>query len=161
MKTIAMFVFIASAAAALWWPHAEAADPDCSGAIPQLTDCLDFVTNGSKIENPKPSCCKGIKDVLDVSPICLCVGLKSSVQLGVTLNITKALSLPSLCHISAPNSTCGLIPAPGPTPPESLYLCGSYSRISAFNSCTTNSMQWTKCFRRRGVSSSFAPAIAP
>ncbi|CAM8911208.1 hypothetical protein QQ045_033132 [Rhodiola kirilowii] len=115
MKTLAAVI------ACLVWtvvaPITEAASVDCSPFLLSLADCLTYVSEGSTIDKPEASCCSGLKDVLKASPDCLCVGFKSSAQFGVKLNLTKALALPSACHLSAPPTNCGLAPAPQATPP--------------------------------------------
>lgn len=66
---------------------------------------------------PEGKCCSGLKTVLKSNPECLCEGFKNSAQFGVTLNVTKALDLPSACHVSAPSvSNCGLSLVPGAAP---------------------------------------------
>jgi hypothetical protein len=73
-----------------------------------MADCLSFVSNDSKTEKPEGTCCAGLKTVLKADAACLCEAFKSSAQLGVVLNITKAMSLPAACKISAPSAAnCG------------------------------------------------------
>ncbi|XP_019168756.1 PREDICTED: non-specific lipid-transfer protein-like protein At2g13820 [Ipomoea nil] len=82
---------------------------DCNSVVLNLADCLSFVTNGSTTKKPEGTCCSGLKMVLKSNAECLCEGFKNSAQLGVVLNVTKALSLPAACHVSAPSvSNCGL-----------------------------------------------------
>ncbi|XP_057497166.1 non-specific lipid transfer protein GPI-anchored 31-like [Actinidia eriantha] len=82
---------------------------DCSGVFLSLADCLSYVTGDGSVKKPEGTCCSGLKTVLKTEPECLCEAFKSSAQLGVTLNITRALALPSACHLSAPSvSNCGL-----------------------------------------------------
>ncbi|KAI5661419.1 hypothetical protein M9H77_20742 [Catharanthus roseus] len=82
---------------------------DCSSLTLTMADCLSFVTSGSTVEKPEGSCCSGLKTTLKTDAECLCEGFKNSAQLGITLNVTKALSLPAACHVSAPSVThCGL-----------------------------------------------------
>ncbi|CAI9765355.1 unnamed protein product [Fraxinus pennsylvanica] len=82
---------------------------DCSSLVLNLADCLSFVTSGSTTKKPEGSCCSGLKTVLKADAECLCEAFKNSAQLGVTLNVTKALTLPAACHVSAPSvSNCGL-----------------------------------------------------
>ncbi|XP_059653341.1 non-specific lipid transfer protein GPI-anchored 11 [Cornus florida] len=89
--------------------HAPAPSVDCSSLVLSMADCLTYVTNGSTATKPESSCCSGLKTVLKADAECLCEAFKSSAQLGVTLNVTKALALPSACHVSAPSvSNCGL-----------------------------------------------------
>ncbi|PQQ00813.1 non-specific lipid-transfer protein-like protein [Prunus yedoensis var. nudiflora] len=97
---------------------------DCSSLILNMADCLSFVSNGSTDTKPAGTCCSGLKMVLKADAACLCEAFKSSAQLGVVLNITKAASLPAACKVSAPSATnCGLsitpAAAPGLTPGSS------------------------------------------
>uniref|UniRef100_A0A5B7AWS7 Bifunctional inhibitor/plant lipid transfer protein/seed storage helical domain-containing protein n=1 Tax=Davidia involucrata TaxID=16924 RepID=A0A5B7AWS7_DAVIN len=99
--------------------HAPSPSVDCSNLILNMADCLDYVTNGSTVEKPEGSCCSGLKTVLKVNADCICEVFKDSAQLGLTLNVTKALALPSACRVSAPSfSNCGLSDgaAPGVSP---------------------------------------------
>ncbi|XP_062025528.1 non-specific lipid transfer protein GPI-anchored 31-like isoform X2 [Rosa rugosa] len=90
---------------------------DCSSLILNMADCLSFVSNESKAEKPEGSCCTGLKTVLKADAACLCEAFKSSAQLGVVLNITKAMSLPAACKVSAPSATnCGLSVSPAGAP---------------------------------------------
>ncbi|KAK6925353.1 Bifunctional inhibitor/plant lipid transfer protein/seed storage helical domain [Dillenia turbinata] len=93
---------------------------DCSSLILSLADCLSYVSNGSTTTKPEKTCCEGLKSVLKANEECLCEGFKSSAQLGVVLNVTKALTLPTACHASAPSlSNCGLSLLPSESPAES------------------------------------------
>ncbi|KAL8535052.1 hypothetical protein ACS0TY_010900 [Phlomoides rotata] len=67
-----------------------------------MVDCLSFVTAGgtTKLEG---TCCSGLKTVLKSDVGCLCEVFKNNAQLGVTLNVTKTLTLPAACHLSAPS----------------------------------------------------------
>ncbi|KAI4299071.1 hypothetical protein L6164_032564 [Bauhinia variegata] len=88
--------------------NAPAPSADCSSLILTMADCLSFVSNGSTITKPEGSCCSGLKTVLKSDPACLCEAFKSSAQLGVVLNVTKAVTLPAACKVSAPSATnCG------------------------------------------------------
>lgn len=87
---------------------APAPAADCSTVILNMADCLSYVTNDSTATKPEGTCCSGLKTVLKTDAECLCEAFKNSAQLGVSLNITKALELPSACHINAPSATkCG------------------------------------------------------
>ncbi|KAJ7946698.1 Non-specific lipid-transfer protein-like protein [Quillaja saponaria] len=97
--------------------HAPAPSVDCSSLILNMADCLSFVSNGSTVLKPEGSCCSGLKTVLKADPACLCEAFKSSAQLGVVLNITKAATLPAACKVSAPSVTnCGLSVNPSAAP---------------------------------------------
>ncbi|KAL7235931.1 hypothetical protein ACSBR1_019253 [Camellia fascicularis] len=91
--------------------HSHAAAPapavDCFTLVLNMADCLSYVTNGSTVKKPVGTCCSSLKTVLKSNAECLCEAFKNSAQLGITLNITKALALPTACHLSAPSvSNC-------------------------------------------------------
>lgn len=101
--------------------HAPAPSVDCSSLVLTMADCLSFVTNGSTSTKPEGTCCSGLKSVLKTAPACLCEAFKSSAQFGVVLNVTKAMSLPAACKVSAPSaSNCGLSETPAAAPAGSL-----------------------------------------
>nr|GLL23851.1 non-specific lipid-transfer protein-like protein At5g64080 [Ipomoea trifida] len=113
---------------------APAPAADCGSVILNLADCLTFVTNGSTEAKPQGTCCSGLKTVLKTNAECLCEGFKNSAQLGVVLNVTKALALPSACHVSAPSvSNCGLnigsISSPGSARASSTVFCNGTGGI--------------------------------
>ncbi|KAK9166799.1 hypothetical protein Scep_001990 [Stephania cephalantha] len=88
--------------------HAPAPSVDCTTLIYSMADCLSFVTNGSEVKKPEGGCCSGLKTVLKTDAECLCEAFKSSSQLGVVLNVTKAAGLPAACGVKAPSITnCG------------------------------------------------------
>lgn len=100
-----LFAFLTATIFAAHSAPAPAAD--CSSLISNLVDCLSFVSAGGTAKKPEGTCCSGLKTVLKTDADCLCEALKNSAQLGVTLNVTKALSLPAACHASAPSiSNC-------------------------------------------------------
>lgn len=101
-------LFALSAAVASAAHSAPAPAVDCSSLVLNMADCLSFVTAGSTAAKPEGTCCSGLKTVLKTGATCLCEAFRNSAQLGVTLNVTKALSLPTACHVSAPSvSNCG------------------------------------------------------
>ncbi|GFY89154.1 bifunctional inhibitor/lipid-transfer protein/seed storage 2S albumin superfamily protein [Actinidia rufa] len=90
---------------------------DCSTVVVSMADCLTYVTGASSVTKPEGNCCSGLKTVLKSNPQCLCETFKNSAQFGITLNVTKALSLPAACHVSAPSvSNCGLSLVAGAVP---------------------------------------------
>ncbi|KFK28095.1 hypothetical protein AALP_AA8G471800 [Arabis alpina] len=99
--------------------HAAAPAPavDCTSLIFSMADCLSFVSSDSTAKTPEKGCCTGLKTVLKTDAACLCEAFKSSASLGVTLNITKASSLPAACKLHAPSiANCGLSLAPSTAP---------------------------------------------
>ncbi|CAI0553320.1 unnamed protein product [Linum tenue] len=101
--------------------HKAAAAPapaaDCSTVVMSLSDCLTFVENGSTTTKPEGACCSGLDTVLKTNADCLCQAFKSSAQMGIPLNVTKALTLPSACKLKTPPmSSCQLSMAPAGAP---------------------------------------------
>ncbi|KAI3752842.1 hypothetical protein L2E82_24880 [Cichorium intybus] len=91
--------------------HTAAPAPaaDCSTVILNMADCLSYVTAGSTVKKPEGTCCSGLKSVLKTNAECLCEAFKNSAQLGVSLNVTKALALPTACDMKATSATnCGM-----------------------------------------------------
>ncbi|KAK8562723.1 hypothetical protein V6N13_018710 [Hibiscus sabdariffa] len=118
--SLALSLFILSVFAVDAAHHAAAPSPsssvDCSTLILNMADCLSFVSSGSKASKPDGACCSGLKTVLKSGPECLCEAFKNSASLGITLNVTKAMTLPAACKVSAPPSAtnCALSPAGAP-----------------------------------------------
>ncbi|XP_073147604.1 non-specific lipid transfer protein GPI-anchored 11 [Henckelia pumila] len=82
---------------------------DCTSLVLNMADCLSFVMAGSSLKKPEGTCCSGLKMVLKTDADCLCETFRNSAQLGVTLDVKKAFTLPSACHVSAPSvGNCGL-----------------------------------------------------
>ncbi|XP_073065777.1 non-specific lipid transfer protein GPI-anchored 11-like isoform X2 [Primulina eburnea] len=92
--------------------EAQTAPPpavDCTSLVLNMADCLSFVMAGSTLKKPEGTCCSGLKMVLKTDADCLCETFRNSAQLGVTLDVKKAFTLPDACHVSAPSvGNCGL-----------------------------------------------------
>ncbi|XP_027930557.1 non-specific lipid-transfer protein-like protein At5g64080 [Vigna unguiculata] len=100
--------------------HAPAPSADCSALVLTLADCLPFVSDDGGQTKPQGKCCSSLKTVLATAPNCLCDSFKNSAQLGIAINVTKALTLPAACKLSTPSlSNCGLSPSPAPAPGSS------------------------------------------
>ncbi|KAB1997300.1 hypothetical protein ERO13_D12G014900v2 [Gossypium hirsutum] len=98
-------------------PSSSSSSVDCSSLILNMADCLSFVSSGSEVLKPEGTCCSGLKTVLKTDAECLCEAYKSSASLGVTLNVTKAMTLPALCKVSAPSTTnCAISLTPAGAP---------------------------------------------
>ncbi|XP_030459030.1 non-specific lipid transfer protein GPI-anchored 31 [Syzygium oleosum] len=114
---ICVLLFALAAWAADSAHDAPAPAVDCSSLVLTMADCLSFVSNGSTTEKPEGTCCSGLKTVLKADAECICEAFKSSAQLGVVLNVTKAMSLPAACKVSASSATkCALSIAPETSP---------------------------------------------
>ena len=79
---------------------------ECADQLTGLATCLTYVEN--RASAPTPDCCSGLKQVLAKSRKCLCVLIKDrdNPSLGVKINVTTAMALPTVCHASANISEC-------------------------------------------------------
>ncbi|KAF3652422.1 hypothetical protein BC332_06949 [Capsicum chinense] len=77
------------------------AQSDCTSTLITMASCLSFVTGSAK--TPPASCCSSLSGVLQSNPRCLCVIVNGGgSSLGVQINQTQALALPSACNLQTP-----------------------------------------------------------
>ncbi|XP_049374515.1 non-specific lipid transfer protein GPI-anchored 5-like isoform X1 [Solanum verrucosum] len=77
------------------------AQSDCTSTLTTMASCLSFVTGSAK--TPSASCCSALSGVLQSKPRCLCVIVNGGgSSLGVQINQTQALALPSACNLQTP-----------------------------------------------------------
>lgn len=80
---------------------------ECSEQLAGMATCLPFV--GGQAKSPTPDCCSGMKQVLKDHKKCLCVIVKdrNDPMIGtLQINVTLALSLPTVCNAPANVSKC-------------------------------------------------------
>ncbi|KAM6553828.1 hypothetical protein CsatB_014590 [Cannabis sativa] len=79
---------------------------DCMDQLTGLATCLSYVSGQAK--SPTPDCCSGLKQVLKIKKKCLCVIIRdrNDPNLGLEINVTLALTLPSVCNAPANVSKC-------------------------------------------------------
>lgn len=79
---------------------------ECADQVVGLATCLPYV--GGEAKAPTPDCCSGLKLVLEKSKKCLCVLIKDrdDPSLGLKVNLTLALGLPTACHAPADIKEC-------------------------------------------------------
>ncbi|KAK4608172.1 hypothetical protein RGQ29_001823 [Quercus rubra] len=79
---------------------------ECADQLVGLATCLPYV--GGEAKAPTLDCCTGIKQVLQKSKKCLCILIKDrdDPNLGLKINATLALNLPTSCHAPANISEC-------------------------------------------------------
>ncbi|XP_074269456.1 non-specific lipid transfer protein GPI-anchored 19-like [Silene latifolia] len=116
--TMLVLLSVAIGIAVFQTPSASAAGVDCTSLVLTMADCLSYVSNDSTTTKPEGGCCSGLKQVLKTSPGCLCQAFQQSAQLGISLNLTKAMALPSACHVHAPASatSCSVAVSPAGAP---------------------------------------------
>ncbi|CAM0871452.1 unnamed protein product [Alopecurus aequalis] len=76
---------------------------ECADQLVGLAPCLQYVQGQARA--PAPDCCGGLRQVLDKSPKCLCVLVKDKddPNLGIKINASLALALPSACGATKAN----------------------------------------------------------
>lgn len=79
---------------------------ECQEPLVGLATCLSYV--GGNAKTPTPDCCNGLKQILKTNKKCLCVVIKdrNDPDLGLNINVTLALGLPSVCNAPANVSAC-------------------------------------------------------
>lgn len=84
----------------MFWAGA-AAQSGCTSALISLSPCLNYIQGNSS--TPSSSCCSQLASVVRSSPQCLCTVLNGGgSSLGITINQTQALALPSACNVQTP-----------------------------------------------------------
>ncbi|KAL0911959.1 hypothetical protein M5K25_017898 [Dendrobium thyrsiflorum] len=124
-------------------PSSSLPPVDCMSELLSLSGCLPYVQAGSTVAKPDASCCSPLKKVVKEKPACLCQAFGSSSTFGISLNITKALSLPSACSVKTPSvSNCKLPVAGAPlgAPANLNERLQWYIKLTLFHgsSCTHN-----------------------
>ncbi|GAV86005.1 LTP_2 domain-containing protein [Cephalotus follicularis] len=106
---------------------------ECADQLVGLATCLPYV--GGDAKAPTPDCCSGLKQVLKSNKKCLCVVVRDrdDPELGLKINVTLALGLPSVCHAPADVSKCPALLHLDPNSPEAqvFYQFAGGSNYSA------------------------------
>lgn len=76
----------------------------CLEPLLNMSDCLDYVTQGSNLTVPDKNCCPELAGLIDSNVACLCQLLGGDVaeQFGISLDVGRALKLPATCKIDTP-----------------------------------------------------------
>ncbi|PIA53240.1 hypothetical protein AQUCO_00900072v1 [Aquilegia coerulea] len=79
---------------------------ECTNQLIGLSTCLPYV--GGTAKAPTLDCCRGMKEVLAKSKKCLCLLVKNrnDPTLGLKINATLALNLPSICKSDVTIADC-------------------------------------------------------
>ncbi|KAA8523076.1 hypothetical protein F0562_009499 [Nyssa sinensis] len=101
-----MFCIVAVAMVAVAMATLEDDEKDCADQLTNLAACIPFVSGSAN--KPTQQCCEDTKKVRSAKPKCLCVLIKESTDpsLGLPVNTTLALQMPSACNIDAKISDC-------------------------------------------------------
>ncbi|CAN6558864.1 unnamed protein product [Malus baccata var. baccata] len=109
---------------------------ECADQLVGLAPCLPYV--GGDAKSPTIDCCSGIKVVVQKSKKCLCVLIKDrdDPKLGLKINATLALNLPSSCHVPINISRCvDLLNLPSNSPDAKMFR--DYENKTEARSSTT------------------------
>ncbi|KAG2671493.1 hypothetical protein I3843_13G000500 [Carya illinoinensis] len=112
---------------------------ECQQQLVGMATCLPYVDGEATA--PTPDCCNGLKQVLKNNKKCLCVIIRdrNDPDLGLQINVTLALGLPSICHAPANVSNCPVILHMDPNSPEAqvFYQLGRSSNRSTSSPAPT------------------------
>ncbi|KAF8039685.1 hypothetical protein BT93_B2025 [Corymbia citriodora subsp. variegata] len=85
----------------------------CLNNLMNLSDCLSYVQDGSKLTAPEKPCCGELAGLVDSNPVCLCELLSKADSFGIKIDVNRALKLPSICNVATPPlSTCAEVGIP-------------------------------------------------
>ncbi|KAL5712562.1 Non-specific lipid transfer protein GPI-anchored 5 [Ranunculus cassubicifolius] len=87
----------------LLWAGAYAQpSSDCTSVIISMSPCLNYITGNTT--TPSSSCCSTLGNVVKSDPMCLCQVLNGGgSSLGLNINQTQALALPTACNVQTPS----------------------------------------------------------
>ncbi|WMV56272.1 hypothetical protein MTR67_049657 [Solanum verrucosum] len=94
---------------------------DCMTVLLNMSSCLTYVEQDSKLTKPDKECCPSFAGLLESNPICLCQLLGNPDKIGIQIDVNKALKLPNICKLETPPvSACAAmgIPIAAPTSAE-------------------------------------------
>ncbi|XAR66964.1 hypothetical protein NMG60_11013363 [Bertholletia excelsa] len=134
--TLLSIVALMSAAVAMSTMEDE--KTECADQMANLAACIPFVSGTAK--KPTQQCCEDTQKVKSAKPKCLCVLIKESTDpsMGLPVNITLALQMPSACHIDAKVSDCpSLLNLPPDSPDAKIFK--DAGGASSSTSSTTDS----------------------
>ncbi|KAK4425653.1 hypothetical protein Salat_1759300 [Sesamum alatum] len=105
--------------ATMLWAGATAQSSDCTNVLISMSPCLNYITGNSSA--PSSACCTQLGTVVRSQPQCLCEVLNGGgSNLGLNINQTQALALPTACNVQTPPvSKCNAASpsgSPGSTP---------------------------------------------
>ncbi|CAL1414479.1 unnamed protein product [Linum trigynum] len=115
------------------------AETECAQHLTDLAACIPYVSGTAK--KPTPECCQDAKKLKETEPKCLCVLIKESTDpsMGLPINTTLALEMPSACNIDAKVSNCPTLLNISPDSPDAKIFkqAGDSDSSSTGNSSST------------------------
>ncbi|KFK37241.1 hypothetical protein AALP_AA4G232200 [Arabis alpina] len=114
---------------------------ECTEQLVGMATCLPYVQGQAK--SPTPDCCSGLKQVLNTDKKCLCVIIqdRNDPDLGLQINVSLALALPTVCHATADVTKCPALLHLDPKSPEAqvFYQLANGSNKTGLASAPTGS----------------------
>lgn len=88
--------------AGMWTVTMEQSSSSCTSVLISLSPCLNYITGNSS--TPSSGCCSQLASVVASQPKCLCEAISGDAasSLGISINRTVALGLPSACSVQTP-----------------------------------------------------------
>ncbi|KAG6630123.1 non-specific lipid transfer protein GPI-anchored 6-like [Carya illinoinensis] len=113
----------------------------CADQLVGLATCLPFV--GGDAKAPTLDCCTGLKQVIEKSKKCLCILIKDrdDPNLGLKINATLALALPTACHAPANISECVTLLHLAPNSTEAKIFEGHLNSTEGSTTTTVGSVK--------------------
>ncbi|XP_020971145.1 non-specific lipid-transfer protein-like protein At2g13820 isoform X2 [Arachis ipaensis] len=103
-SSLSLVIMVLVVGATMWNQEAKAqssSSSSCTSTLTSLSPCLNYIMGSSS--TPSSSCCSQLSSVVKSSPQCLCSVLNGGgSNLGIPINQTLALSLPSACKVQTP-----------------------------------------------------------
>ncbi|KAJ4843551.1 hypothetical protein Tsubulata_007969 [Turnera subulata] len=129
LALVLVIVVVSSEVVMLGIADSDKDKDECAQQLVGMATCLPYVQGNAKA--PTPDCCTGLKEILKADKKCLCVVIKdrNDPDLGLQINVTLALGLPSVCHAPANVSQCPALLNLPPNSPDAqvFYQFGNTS----------------------------------
>ncbi|KAK8541501.1 hypothetical protein V6N13_137888 [Hibiscus sabdariffa] len=91
-------------AVSLWTGALAQSSSSCTNVLVSLSPCLNYIQGNSS--TPSSSCCSQLANVVRSQPRCLCEVLNGGgSSLGININQTQAMALPTACNVKTPPAT--------------------------------------------------------
>ncbi|KAK4357116.1 hypothetical protein RND71_022726 [Anisodus tanguticus] len=86
----------------MWAGVVAQSSNDCTNVLISMSPCLSYITGNSSV--PSSGCCTQLGTVVKNNPKCLCQVLNGGgSNLGLNINQTQALALPTACKVQTPS----------------------------------------------------------
>ncbi|MCL7040222.1 hypothetical protein MKW94_000371 [Papaver nudicaule] len=118
-------------------------EKDCADQLTTLAACIPYVSGTAKA--PTKQCCEDTQKVKDAKPKCLCVLIKESTDpsMGLPINTTLALKMPSACNIDAKPSECPTLLKLAPDSPDAKIFKDPNAKADSTSTATSPSTSTT------------------